>query len=216
MRRKFHEQLDELRELILEMTTEVNTAFERSVDSLMKRDKELAEAVIQHDPEINRMGRDIQHSCTLLIALQQPMAKDLRLIESIFKWVIDAERIGDLAVDIAQLTEGMSAEVPSEFRGPLHEMYQTSEHMLHDAIEAFKTQDVKLAKSVAKRDDVVDGLLHSLHESIVQHMIERQERVPDDSRMLFAAWYFERVADHITNICEGVIYALTGELVDLN
>ncbi|KUK30365.1 MAG: phosphate transport system protein [Methanosarcinales archaeon] len=216
MRRKFHEQLDELRELILEMTGEANTAFERSVDSLMKRDKELAEAVIQHDPVINRMGMDIQHSCTLLIALQQPMAKDLRLIESIFKWVIDAERIGDLAVDIAQLTVGMRGEVPSEFREPLHEMYQTTEHMLHDAIEAFKTQDVELARSVAKRDDVVDGLLHSLHEGIVQHMIERQERVPDDSRMLFAAWYLERVADHITNICEGVIYALTGELVDLN
>ncbi|WP_042685357.1 phosphate signaling complex protein PhoU [Methermicoccus shengliensis] len=216
MRRKFHEQLDELRELILEMTGEANTAFERSVDSLMKRDKELAEAVIQHDPVINRMSMDIQHSCTLLIALQQPMAKDLRLIESIFKWVIDAERIGDLAVDIAQLTVGMRGEVPSEFREPLHEMYQTTEHMLHDAIEAFKTQDVELARSVAKRDDVVDGLLHSLHEGIVQHMIERQERVPDDSRMLFAAWYLERVADHITNICEGVIYALTGELVDLN
>ncbi|HIH69405.1 phosphate signaling complex protein PhoU [Methermicoccus shengliensis] len=216
MRRKFHEQLDELRELILEMTGEANTAFERSVDSLMKRDKELAEAVIQHDPVINRMGMDIQHSCTLLIALQQPMAKDLRLIESIFKWVIDAERIGDLAVDIAQLTVGMRGEVPSEFREPLHEMYQTTEHMLHDAIEAFKTQDVELARSVAKRDDVVDGLLHSLHEGIVQHMIERQERLPDDSRMLFAAWYLERVADHITNICEGVIYALTGELVDLN
>lgn len=216
MRRKFHEHLDELKKMILEMMMEVNTALERSVDSFMRGDKRLAEGVIQHDPKINMMGMEIQHSCTLLIALHQPMAKDLRLIGSIFKWVIDVERIGDLAVDIAQLTVEMNAEVPSEFRGPLHEMYQTAEHMLHDVIEALKTQDAELAKSVAKRDNVVDELLHTLYGVIVQHMIEKRERVPDDSRMLFAAWYLERVADHITNICEGVVYALTGELVDLN
>jgi len=216
MRERFHEQLDELKSGMLDMIGRTNLAIKWAVDSFMTNDRELAHKVIGGDLELNRLAKDIQHDCTLLIALQQPMARDLRLIESIYKTQIDAERMGDLAVDIAKLTLDMSTEVNHEFGDVLSEMYSITESMLNEALEAFGTRNLELAYSVAKKDDAVDRMFYSIREKLIQHMIEKGKRIPDYSRVIFAAWYIERVADHITNICESVIYDISGEIVELN
>ncbi len=216
VREAYHKDLHKLREEILTMGSLVGKAIGDSVLSLKNRDVELAQKVIDMDDEIDAIDRTIEEDCMRLLALQQPMARDLRLIISALKMSIDLERMGDLALEIAVITK-ITANVPPV--KPLIDIPRMSEicqQMLANTMTAFENKDVELAKAIAKRDDEVDMLFDQVRRELISHMIEDPKKITGAQHLTFVARYLERIGDHITNLCENVVFMVTGERVELN
>lgn len=216
VREAYHRDLHKLREEILSMGNLVGKAIGDSVLSLKNRDVEMAQKVIDMDNEIDAIDHSIEENCMRLLALQQPMARDLRLIISVSKMAIDLERMGDLALEIAVITK-MTANVPPV--KPLIDIPRMSEicqEMLTDTMKALENKDVELAKQVAKRDDEVDALFDQIRRELITIMIEDPKKITGAQHLTFVARYLERIGDHITNLCENVVFMVTGERVELN
>jgi phosphate transport system protein len=215
-REAYHKDLHKIREEVLNMGSLVGKAIGDSVLSLKNRDVELAQKVIDMDNEIDAIDHTIEEDCMRLLALQQPMARDLRLIISALKMSIDLERMGDLALEIAVITK-ISANVPPV--KPLIDIPRMSEicqQMLANTMSAFENKDVELAKAVAKRDDEVDLLFDQVRRELISYMIEDPKKITGAQHLTFVARYLERIGDHITNLCENVVFMVTGERVELN
>jgi phosphate transport system protein len=216
VREAYHKDLHKLREEILTMGSLVGKAIGDSVLSLKNRDVELAQKVIDMDDEIDALDHSIEEGCMRLLALQQPMARDLRLIISALKMSIDLERMGDLALEIAVITK-ISANVPPV--KPLIDIPRMSEicqEMLKNTMTAFENKDVELAKAIAKRDDEVDMLFDQIRRELITIMIEDPKKLSGAQHLTFVARYLERIGDHITNLCENVVFMVTGERLELN
>ena len=216
VREAYHKDLHKLREEILTMGSLVSKAIGDSVLSLKNRDVEMAQKVIDMDNEIDSLDHSIEENCMRLLALQQPMARDLRLIISALKMSIDLERMGDLALEIAVITK-ISANVPPV--KPLIDIPRMSEicqQMLANTMSAFENKDVELAKTIAKRDDEVDMLFDQVRRELISYMIEDPKKITGAQHLTFVARYLERIGDHITNLCENVVFMVTGERVELN
>ncbi|VVB90842.1 PhoU domain protein [uncultured archaeon] len=216
VREAYHKDLHKLREEILNMGSLVGRAIGDSVLSLKNRDVELAQKVIDMDNEIDALDHSIEENCMRLLALQQPMARDLRLIISVLKMSIDLERMGDLALEIAVITK-ITANVPPV--KPLIDIPRMSEicqDMLMNTMKALENKDVELAKQVAKRDDEVDALFDQIRRELITIMIEDPKKITGAQHLTFVARYLERIGDHITNLCENVVFMVTGERVELN
>ncbi len=216
VREVYHRDLHKLREEILSMGSLVGKAIGDSVLSLKNRDAEMAQKVIDMDDEIDAIDHTIEEDCMRLLALQQPMARDLRLIISALKMSIDLERMGDLALEIAVITK-ISASVPPV--KPLIDIPRMSEicqQMLANTMSAFENKDVELAKAIAKRDDEVDMLFDQVRRELISYMIEDPKKITGAQHLTFVARYLERIGDHITNLCENVVFMVTGERVELN
>ncbi len=215
-REAYHKDLHKIREEVLNMGSLVGKAIGDSVLSLKNRDVELAQKVIDMDDEIDAIDHTIEEDCMRLLALQQPMARDLRLIISALKMSIDLERMGDLALEIAVITK-ISASVPPV--KPLIDIPRMSEicqQMLANTMSAFENKDVELAKAIAKRDDEVDMLFDQVRRELISYMIEDPKKITGAQHLTFVARYLERIGDHITNLCENVVFMVTGERVELN
>jgi phosphate transport system protein len=215
-REAYHKDLHKLREEVLDMGSLVGKAIGDSVLSLKNRDVELAQKVIDMDDEIDAIDHTIEEDCMRLLALQQPMARDLRLIISALKMSIDLERMGDLALEIAVITK-ISANVPQV--KPLIDIPRMSEicqQMLANTMSAFENKDVELAKAIAKRDDEVDMLFDQVRRELISYMIEDPKKITGAQHLTFVARYLERIGDHITNLCENVVFMVTGERMELN
>ncbi len=215
-REAYHKDLHKIREEVLNMGSLVGKAIGDSVLSLKNRDVELAQKVIDMDDEIDAIDHTIEEDCMRLLALQQPMARDLRLIISALKMSIDLERMGDLALEIAVITK-ISANVPPV--KPLIDIPRMSEicqQMLANTMSAFENKDVELAKAIAKRDDEVDMLFDQVRRELISYMIEDPKKITGAQHLTFVARYLERIGDHITNLCENVVFMVTGERVELN
>ena len=186
-----------------------------SMDAFVKLDLELANETIKMDDLIDDKEMAVEISTSRLLALQQPMAGDLRLIMSCIRIAIDLERMSDLAVDIAELTE----KIDGGHIKPLDNMDRMAEiggNMLKNSIRAFETADVELAKSTAQEDEKVDKLFYELWMELMDMMAKDPSTISNASHLLFLIRYLERIADHASNICESVIYMATGERVELN
>ncbi len=216
VREAYHKDLHKLREEILNMGSLVGKAIGDSVLSLKNRDVDMAQRVIDMDNEIDALDHSIEENCMRLLALQQPMARDLRLIISVLKMSIDLERMGDLALEIAVITK-MTADVPPV--KPLIDIPRMSEicqDMLTNTMKALENKDVELARQVAKRDDEIDALFDQIRRELITIMIEDPKKITGAQHLTFVARYLERIGDHITNLCENVVFMITGERVELN
>ncbi|MFQ6121047.1 MAG: phosphate signaling complex protein PhoU [Methanosarcinales archaeon] len=215
-REQYHKELKELKQDILKIGELTIIAVRNAVLSLKEQNEELATKVIKGDHEIDDLGLSIEKKCMRLIALQQPMARDLRMIVSALKIIIDIERIGDLALEISKIA---IATIGTPHIKPLIDIPRMSEiicEMMKDAMIAFDSYDVDLAYKTAKRDDEVDALFDQTRRELITYMIEDPKKITNASHLQFTVRYLERMGDHVTNICESVIYMITGNRVELN
>ncbi|SNQ59339.1 phosphate signaling complex protein PhoU [Candidatus Methanoperedens nitratireducens] len=216
VREAYHKDLHKLREEILNMGSLAGKAIGDSVLSLKNRDVEMAQKVIDMDNEIDALDHSIEENCMRLLALQQPMARDLRLIISVLKMSIDLERMGDLALEIAVITKITATVPPVKPLIDIPRMSEICQDMLTDTMKALENKDVELAKQVAKRDDEVDALFDQIRRELITIMIEDPKKITGAQHLTFVARYLERIGDHITNLCENVVFMVTGERVELN
>lgn len=214
-RLQFGDSLETLRHRLLEMGSDADNMLAQAMRSLMEQSIPLAENVISSDDVIDRLDLDIETDCMRLIALQQPMARDLRLIATALKIITDLERIGDHAVDIAKIARKLARV---EFYQPLVDLPRMGtrvRQMLRDALQAFVNHDLLLVDQIIMADDEIDDLFHRLREELHAVMRRDPQTVVQASYLLFVAHYLERIADHTVNIAERVYYVETGNLAQL-
>ncbi len=212
----FDKELQDLQLSILRMGSRVEEALIHSIQALKNKDIELAEKVIMADDVIDKMELEIEDFCLKLIALQQPMAKDLRMIATSLKIITDLERMADHAVDIAKITKRLANEKYIKELIDIPRMAEIVTEMVRDSIDAYVNQDAEKAKEISERDDIVDGIHAQIFRELLVLMMEDPKKINQSTSFLFVSQYIERVADHVTNICEWVIYTNTGVHPDLN
>jgi phosphate transport system protein len=214
-RQAFDEQLEQLERQLLEMGTFVESMLHKAVRALEQQDVALAREVIDEDDVADDMDLSIEQNCMRLLALQQPMSRDLRTIGTVMKVIADVERIGDYSVDIARTAIRLAG---AEYFKPLVDIPRMGEivrGMLRNALQALVARDLNLVGDVIARDDLVDELWHGLRDELEQIMEGRPETVTQAVALLLVARYLERVADHTVNIAERVAYMETGKLETL-
>lgn len=213
MDRPFDEELRELRKELLHMAAQVEESIALSVRSLKERKEELAREVLRNEERINQFDLAIDELGMKLLALRQPMAADLRFISSAMKIASDLERIGDLAVNIAERSLEL---IKSPLLKPLidiPEMARLAQAMIEDALHAFVDKDEALARSVCGRDDMVDKLNDQVFRELLTYMLGDRATIPRAMALLLVSRNLERVADHATNIAEDVIYMVSGKVI---
>lgn len=213
---QFEEQLEELRNMLLQMGSQADIAVAEAMRALTELSIEVAEVVITRDDEIDEMDLRIEAECMRLLALQHPLARDLRLVGTALKIITDLERIGDHAVDIAKVARKL-ANMPTH--GPLADLPRMAgavRNMLRTALDAFVRHDLDLVAEAITADDEVDYLFHMIRADLHKVMQSDPELVVEASYLLFVAHYLERMADHAVNIAERVFFAETGELAHLS
>lgn len=215
MRNKFDQELDLLNTELIEMGALIESAIDRAVGALFKKDGELAEAAIEFDMEVDRKEHDIEARCLKLLLRQQPVARDLRVISSALKMITDMERIGDQASDIAEITLRLSENVNLQRLEHINAMAKATVRMVTDAIDAFVAQDPSLAGQVAARDDEVDALFIQVRDDLIAIIQDGDEDAAAAIDLLMIAKYFERIGDHAVNIAEWVIFSITGVHKDM-
>jgi phosphate transport system protein len=215
-RKKLSEQLEDLKSKTMEMGAFASTAVEKAVESLVKRNVRLAKKVIKEDDKIDDLEFEIENNCMHVIALQQPVAKDLRTIGACLKIITDLERVGDRAVDIANITIEMAGRPLVKPLVDIPRMAELAVRMLRDSMRAFKEGNSSLAFELGKRDDEVDQLAHQVTRELFSYLVEDPKKISDAVRLMLVASFLERIADHATNIGERIIYMEKGERVRIN
>jgi phosphate transport system protein len=188
----------------------VESAIHRSVRALVDRDPELARQVLRDEARVNQMEIEIDNLTTRLFALRQPMAKDLRFLTAALKINTDLERMGDLAVNIAQRALSLVAQSPVKPLIDIPRMAQLVESMLLRVLDAFVKGDADVARGVLLADDEVDALRDSVYQELVAYMQRDPTTVPAAVDLMFVARNLERIADHATNIAEDVVFLVKG------
>jgi len=209
----FDEELQHLKEKLLRMGSLVEDAIKNSVLSLVERDNDLARRIIDDDRLVNTLDVEIDEESIRLIALRQPKAGDLRFITMAMKITTDLERMGDLAVNIAERALELNQEPILKPYIDIPKMREIAQGMTRDALDAFVRKDKKLAMDVIMRDDEVDDLKHSVLQELAFFMVQDPTTVTRAMKISFVAQYLERVADHATNIAEMVIYLIEGKII---
>ncbi|WP_207644708.1 phosphate signaling complex protein PhoU [Caloranaerobacter ferrireducens] len=213
MRKHFDLQLKELHDSLLKMGTMVEEAIDIAIQSLIEQDVEKAKKVIEIDDKIDVLEVQIEEKCLDLIALQQPIARDLRKISTILKIITDLERIGDHAVNIAEVVIKIGKE---KFIKPLIDIPKMADivkKMVKNSLNSYIKEDLKLAKEVAQMDEIVDNIYKDIYIELLELLTKNKKNMPQTINLLLIGRYLERVADHTTNICERIIYMITGERV---
>ena len=212
--RHFHEQLDLLKQRLLDMSERAEALVEVSVDALLRRDAGKADAVIAGDHKLDGLEVEIEQLAISLLALQQPLARDLRFIIGAIKISNDLERVGDHAVNIAQsalrLNDMRSIITPDP---EIEDMARRARQMLKDALDAFVRADGTLGRDVCKRDDQVDALHDSLFRILLTHMLENPTTISAALELFLVSRNLERVADLATNIAEDAVYLAEGKSI---
>ncbi len=210
-RRSFDEELKALKEEMLKMGSYVEEAINKAVKALAEQDIELAEVVNDEDERIDEYEVQIEEKCIRLIALQQPVARDLRTIGMITKIITDLERIADNACNIARIAQKIGNQPLIKPLIDIPRMAELARMMVHQSLNAFVNQDPELARKTAKQDEEVDVLNDQIFRELLTFMMADPTTINQATYLLFVGRYLERIADHATNICERVIYMTTGE-----
>lgn len=213
-RSEFDRELESMHLDLIRMGGLIEDAIDRSITALEKRDKQMAQEIVQGDDKIDEMEHSIESKCLRLLLRQQPVASDLRAVSTALKMVTDMERIGDHASDIADLTLQFR-EGPHTF--PLEHfplMASIASAMVKGSVDAFVHSDLEACKRIIARDDEVDSLFQTVRQYIVEK-VEQSPRMADEAvDYLMVAKYLERIGDHAVNIAEWVIFFITGEHKD--
>ncbi|HEX2950847.1 MAG TPA: phosphate signaling complex protein PhoU [Armatimonadota bacterium] len=211
MRHTFEEHLSELKDKVLAMAVNAENSIDLAMTALKRRDMDLAHLVIEGDDVIDEQERQIEADCIELIARQQPMAADLRLISMVLKMITDIERIADHSSDISEITLRLGKEEPIKPLVDIPKMADTARGMVHQAIRAYVANDLDMALAVCQRDDEVDALFAKVVLDLSLMMKSDPAVVDRAIDLIFIAKYLERVGDHATNIGEWVAYNITGK-----
>lgn len=215
VRRSFETQLQNLQENLIEMGSFVRRMLQKAMRALVEQDTSLAEEVISDDDVADAMDINIETKCMRLIALQQPMAKDLRVIGTVIKAISDLERIGDYSVDIAKTAVRLSNEKYFKPLEIISKMAMMVDVMIDETLKAFLERDLQLAQKVCNDDDEIDHLYKNLFDELLDYMKKDPNLIYQATYFLFVARYLERCADHIVNVAERVHYMVTGQLLQL-
>jgi len=210
-RRLFNKKLEELHLDLIKMGSLVEESIEKTILALRKQDIDLAERIFKDDDLIDELEREIEKKCLAIIAGQQPLAKDLRAIGAALKMITDMERIADHSADIAEITIRMAGEQYIKPLIDLPKMAELAKEMVRKSIDAYVKQDIELAQAVCDDDDAVDALFDQILQELIILMKQDAQTVEQAINLLLIAKYLERMADHATNICEWVIFHVTGE-----
>ena len=213
VRRHFHDDLSHVKVRLLTMSGEAEAALGVAVDALLTRDLAKAQQVIKGDHVIDAMEMEIEEQCINLLALHQPMARDLRMLTSALKIANDLERVGDHAVNIAQSAERLAQSRPITAEPEIIEMARLAREMLSDALEAFIRGDAAAGREVCLRDDRVDALHRSVFRILLTHMMEDAHSISAGMELFLVSRNLERVADLATNIGEDVVFLVEGKSI---
>ncbi len=206
----FREELDELQARLLEMAGMVESAIHQSVTALVQRDEQAAKEVLWKEALINQKDIEIDEFATRLLALYQPMARDMRFLTAVIKINGDLERMGDLAVNITERAMQLMRDAPVKPLIDIPKMAGLAETMVRKSLDALVKRDEALARSVLISDDEVDGLRDAVYKELVSFMQEESTTIPRAVDLMFIAHNLERVADHATNIAEDVLFLIKG------
>ncbi len=215
-RSAFDEQLAHLQRDMLRMGVFVNEAIDKAVRALQRMDQNLAREVVDGDEVADRMAIDLQQRCLQLMALQQPLARDLRTIGTVLKVTTDLERMADHATDIAKVVLRLDAPVPPKLMADIPLLARRVQEMNRKALDAWVQGDSERARRMAEQDDEVDRLYRRVFDELLQAMQADPKAVRPATYLLLVAHHLERIGDHATNLGEWTIYQETGELQDLN
>ena len=208
--RAYERDLNSLRDRLLAMGSRVEAMIAECVLALSHRDSKLAEHVMKSDLAVNRLELEIDDLCRRIIALRQPAASDLRLITTAVKIVTDLERVGDLAVNIAERAVDLNKSEAMPIYDDLPKLAELAQTQLKNALESFVKGDVAQAEQVLKSDDFLDALFVKLLNDLLQLMMEDSKTIRRATSLLFVAKHLERIGDHATNVAEMTIYLVKG------
>lgn len=211
--RHFHEELGQVKIRLLTMSGEAEAVLGLAVEALLSRNGDKAQRVIVDDRIIDAMEVEIEEKCISLLALQQPMARDLRMLMAAGKIANDLERVGDHAVNIAQSALRLSTGRPITPEPEIVEMARLARLMLSDSLEAFIRGDATAARDVCRRDDKVDALHRSVFRILLTHMMEDPHMISNGMELFLVSRNLERVADLATNIAEDVVFLVEGKSI---
>ena len=209
----YGEKLEKLKIELISMGSLVEQSIVKATRAFVKKDIALADQVIKDDEKINEKEGNIENECVRLLATEQPVAGDLRLIISILNMIRDLERIGDYAAHLAQTTSELTS-AETGFEADFSNITDLSVLMIKDTFRAFATQNVDLAREIRERDGLVDSFYLLLFKKILQNISEDPKRQEEGFHLLFVVKYLERLADHIVNLCEEIEYMCTGSRKD--
>jgi phosphate transport system protein len=215
IRTAFHRKLQEIHNDVLFMGSMVEKAILSSVKALRNRDLGLAEQVIADDKNINAKRFEIEDKCIQLIVTQQPMAGDLRVIMAVANVITELERIGDYAEGIAKIVLMIGDEPPLKPLITIPRMAEKMVDMLHRSLEAFVNHDAAAARKIATEDNEVDHLYDELYRVLISFMLEDPKTITRATRLIWVSHNLERAADRVTNICERVVFTVTGKMEEI-
>jgi phosphate transport system protein len=211
--RHYEEELKLLQAKVLEMGGFIEKQIANALRALVERDDDLARLTIDRDHAVNRMDVEIDELCIRLLALHQPTARDLRLITTGLKITTDMERIGDMAVNACERALELNREPQLKPFIDIPRMADVAQQMLRESLNAFVREDVDLALKVCRDDDIIDELNGQLFRELLSYMMEDPKTLTRSIRILFISKYFERIADHATNIAEMVVFMVKGKSI---
>jgi len=211
----FQKGLKEIENDVVTMGGMVEKAIERAVEALKKRDLSLAHKVIADDSKINQQRFDIEDRCIRLIAAQRPTVAELQVVAAVFNIIVDLERTGDYADGIAKIAIMIGDEPPLKPLIDIPRMAEMAVEMTHGSLQAFIERDVEKAKKVVSLDNVVDGLYDQVFRELITFMMVDPKTIDRATRLIWVAHNLERAADRSTNICERVVFLVTGKMEEI-
>ena len=214
-RTTYHKHLRDIEEDVLAMGNKVVKAIDRAIEALQKRDLTLAHQIIADDAQINEQRFSIEDKCIELIATQQPMASDLRIIVAVLSIITELERIGDYAEGIAKIVVMIGDEAPLKPLIDIPRMGEITLEMINTSLQSFVTRDVNLAMKAVSLDSVVDALYDQVFRELLTFMMVDPKTTNRATRLIWVAHNLERAADRATNICERVVFTVTGKMEEI-
>lgn len=212
----FDSQLKALQDALVRMGAMVDSALKRSIKALVLHDPDLARQVIADDLHINRAQHEIEEQCIVLLATQQPMAGDLRIIVAILNIVVELERIGDYAEGIGKIALRLLEEPELKPLIDIPRMADIARELISQSLQSFVARDAGLARSVAERDDEVDALTDQVYRELLTYMLDDPKTIARATHLMWVSHNVERAADRATNIAERVVQLVTGDIEELN
>ncbi|QSQ24898.1 phosphate signaling complex protein PhoU [Pyxidicoccus parkwayensis] len=207
----FEQDLRDLREKLLAMGAKVENLIAQSMKALTERDSALAEKVVAADKDVNRLEVEIDELCRRILALRQPAASDLRLITTALKIVTDLERIGDLAVNIAERSMDLNQVPPLAPYVDTPRLAELAQQQVKRSLDAFVSGDVTKAEEVLQGDDLLDALFLKIFNELLAYMMEDSKNIRRATALMFIAKHLERIGDHAMNVAEMVVYMVRGK-----
>jgi phosphate transport system protein len=215
LRKTFESELQQVKDDVLVLGSMVEQAILNSVEAMKKRDIKASQKILEQDREINQKRFEIEKNLMILIATQQPMAHDLRLLASSMEIISELERMGDYAKGIANIHIRMGDEPLLKPLIDIPRMAQKDVDMLHRSLTAFVNEDVEAARAIPVEDDEVDALYNQIYRELMTFVIQDPKTIERANWLLWVAHNLERVADRVTNICERTVFIATGEMTEI-